>query len=243
MKKITTLICAILFANLFAFAGTDWYNDFVSINVNSTGSALYWIGSSPGSGTELNSNNFGSVSSLIITGCDMKYWSDTQDRTGGAFYYKIMSADGVTQIVAPVEVIWTQNKLVAANDYQGTITVSIDLLSGLTNNTGYKINVWAKHWGSGQGDNYLSNSSANYVASFTKSVSIAGIEQIKFQPIITTQFGKIIANFVGKAQVQLFTSTGQLISSTTAENEFSKMVKSGVYLLRIDGQSHKVLVQ
>jgi len=60
---------------------------------------------------------------------------------------------------------------------------------------------------------------------------------------ISTESGKITAHFDGKADVQLFTSTGQLISSANVENEFCKTVKSGVYLLRIDGQSHKVLVQ
>jgi hypothetical protein len=94
------------------------------------------------------------------------------------------------------------------------------------------------------GDQSVAYSSAvaGYKATFTKSIT-TGISKIESSLRISTETGKIIANFDGKAQVQLFTSTGQLISSANADSEFSKTVKSGVYLLRIDGQSHKVLVQ
>ena len=149
-----------------SFATVGWYQDYVKINSNNSSESFYWIGSNPSFGTQFQGTNFGNVSSLEITGCDMKYWSDNQDRTGGSFFYKIMSSDGLTQIVAPVETIWTQSYL-GGNDYQGTKTISINLLNGLNLNDTYQIHIWAKSWGSSQGDSYLSNGGANYVATFT----------------------------------------------------------------------------
>ena len=170
MKKICLLLFLAFLSLESIRAATGWYNDFVKIDINGIGTnpptGWYWIGLNPSYGTELNGVNFGTIASLIITGCDMKYWSDNQDRTGGAFYYKIMASNNTTQVVAPVEIIWDQTKL-GGNDYQGVKSVSINLFTGLSANTTYKLHIWAKHWGSTQGDNYLSNYSADYVATFT----------------------------------------------------------------------------
>lgn len=149
---------------------TGWYEDYVKINPNNSGSVHYWIGSNPYFGTQLAGNNFGNVSSLVMTDCDMKYWSSYQDRTGGSFFYKIMSADGNTQIVAPVETIWTQSYL-GGNNYQGQKSFAINLLNGLSPDTQYQLHIWAKSWGTSQGDSYLSNDGSNYIATFTYSPS------------------------------------------------------------------------
>ena len=96
----------------------------------------------------------------------MKYWGTNADRTGGAFYYKIMDASNSTQIVAPTEILWNQNSI-GGNDFQGTSSNAVDLLSNLTPGTTYKLHIWAKSWGSSQGDSWLSNGSNNYIATFT----------------------------------------------------------------------------
>ena len=182
MRKFTFLFVAIVMAISFATAATGWYNDYVKVNVNGAGTAAptgwYWIGGDPSYATALQGTNLGTVSTLSIDGCDMKYWSDTQDRTGGFLYYKIMSSDGLTQIVAPVQTAWVQNAL-GGNDFQGTLASSINLLSGLVYGTTYQLQVWAQSMGSGQGDSWLSNSSANYVATFTYNpVTVSGVNGI-----------------------------------------------------------------
>lgn len=175
MKKITFLM-AFLAISMLSFGATGWFNDYVMINVNGTGTVAptgwYWIGSDPSYATALQGTNFGTVTSLVIEGCDMKYWSDTQDRAGGAFYYKVTNTAGNVDIVASTEVIWDQTPL-GGNDYQGLKTTSIDLLAGLPYGT-YKLHVWAKSWGT-DGDSWLSNSGANYVASFTKAPAVAAM--------------------------------------------------------------------
>lgn len=156
--------------NTFDIKNTDyangWFEDFLTFSVNNS-PANYWIGTDPGSETALNGHDFGAVSSLVLTDCAMKYWSNTIDRSGGAFGYKIMSEDGNTQVVAPVLTSWDQTKL-TGNDYQGTKSgLSINLLSGLEDVTTYQLHVWAKSDGVVQSESYLSNNSANYVATFT----------------------------------------------------------------------------
>ena len=163
MKKLLVLFLFIA-GNIFAALG--WYSDYVII-----GGTYYWIGSNPSFGTQFDSHSFGTVSTLEITDADMKYWSDTQDRTGGAFNWMIKSSDGNTVIVAATEVIWSQSAL-GGNDYQGTWTGTIDLLAGLSPNTTYQLHVWVKSWGSNQGDNYLNNSGANYIATFQTDGSV-----------------------------------------------------------------------
>lgn len=168
MKHLFTLFAIV--ASTVLYGATGWFSDYVLINPNGVGTGYYWIGNDPSYGTQLNGNAFGTVNTLVITGADMKYWSDTKDRTGGAFYYKIMSADGSTQIIAPTEIVWVQSYL-TGNDYQGLKTVTINLLAGLSPATTYQLHVWAKHWGSDQVDNWLSNGGSNYVATFTTSSS------------------------------------------------------------------------
>lgn len=138
----------------------------------------YFIGDNPSTGAmALEGANFGVLSNLSITSCDMKYWSDTQDRLGGAFYYKVMSADGLTEIVPTTEILWDQTAL-GGNDFQGTKFTNTNLLNGLSVGT-YQLHVWAKSWGP-DGDSWLSNGGLNYVASFTYNtpVSISGANGI-----------------------------------------------------------------
>lgn len=59
---------------------------------------------------------------------------------------------------------------------------------------------------------------------------------------ISTKDGAIHLVFDGEKQVDLYSLNGQLISSTTVANHFTQAVKNGAYLLRIDGQAHKVIV-
>ncbi len=165
MRK--TLLFVFLLSS-FTYAGTGWFQDYLTISGTN-----FWIGSDPGSGTQLDGYNFGSVLTLEITSADMKYWSDTQDRVGGAFYWEVKDQSNTTSISGPHEVIWTQSYL-GGNDYQGQWSGSIDILNGLSASTTYKLHIWAKSWSgaTGQGDSWLSNNSNNYVATFTTDAGL-----------------------------------------------------------------------
>lgn len=242
MKKITFILSCVLLVSSFAYSATGWFSDFILIEKNAAGEQYYWIGGNPSFGTELNSYDFGVVATLVITGCDMKYWSDTQDRTGGAFYYEIRAVDNTTIVKSSVETLWNHNAI-GGNDYQGTLTgLSNNVLEGLAINTTYKLHVWAKHWGSGQGDNWLSNGGANYVATFTTD-NTTGINQTVNATIIYSDKNSVNAKFTGNAHIELYSITGQQLKSVVVNNEFSEKVNPGVYVLRVNGKSHKVLVK
>jgi hypothetical protein len=179
MKSIALLITLI---STVSFAGTGWFSDYVIINKNATGSSYYWIGSNPSFGTEFNTHAFGTVTSLVITGADMKYWSDNQDRTGGSFFWIVKSSDGNTIIKSASEQIWTQSGPVG-NDYQGLWSGTLDILSGLSASTTYQLHVYAKSWGTSQGDSWLTNGGANYVATFTTDASLP-VELASFTSLI-----------------------------------------------------------
>lgn len=175
MKKNFTRIALAFFTGFIsmnAMAATGWFSDYIKLNVNGNGvsapTGWYWIGTDPSYATQFDAANLGTVTSLILDGADMKYWSDTQDRTGSSFFYRIMSADGLTEIVSPVETVMTQTGP-TGNDYQATSSeLNVNLLSSaLQPGTSYRLQFFAKSWGSGQGDSWLSNSGANYTATFT----------------------------------------------------------------------------
>ncbi len=158
MKKIVIIL--VLLLPSIVYAATGWFDDYITISKNGTPNTYYLVGS----GTDLNGYDFGTVLSLVITSTDMKYWSDTQDRTGGAFYWQITLTND-TVVNGPNEVIWSHASI-GGNDYQGTWSGSINTLEGLSASTDYKLKIWAKSWGTEQGDSWLSNGGANYVATF-----------------------------------------------------------------------------
>jgi len=166
-------------ATISATAGTGWFDDFVTLKVNGVETPNnYYIGTNPGTGTAFDGAAFGTVTSLEMSDINLKYWADNGDtRDGGALYYKIMSADGSTQIVAPVEIVWAHS-FISGNNYQGLkpgyVTGSMSFLRGLPTGS-YQLHIWAKSWGAG-GDSYLSNAGANYVATFSvvRPVTVSG---------------------------------------------------------------------
>ncbi len=165
MKKIfISFLC--LFA-LYCRAGNGWFNDYIIINANHQGDEYYWIGDNPDYGTPFDTHDFGEVSSLILNGCDFKYWCDDQDRTGGSFYYMIKNGEEI--VVPEVQKEWEQSTIPGwgKDDYQGILSgLGIDLLDGLESGITYELYIWAKNSGE-SGDRWLSNNSNNYIATFT----------------------------------------------------------------------------
>lgn len=207
-RKIFSLSLALLLG-LFTWnvtASTGWYQDYIKLNINEAGvtapTGWKWIGTDPSYGSSLVAG-LGNVTSLKLDGADMKYWSDTQDRTGSSFFYEVKSADGLTTYTPATELIMTHSAL-GGNDFQGTYSgANIDLLAGVpagATGTACKLTVWAKSWGTGQGDSWLTNGGANYVATFTKTnVLITGATGISNTGYATLKsaFDAINANAAG----------------------------------------------
>lgn len=217
MKKIVLLL--LVSSSIALHAGVGWFSDYVIINANGGGDTYYYIGANPGFGLQLDGYTFSSQISSMTIGADMKYWSDNQDRTGGAFYYKIMASDNTTQIIAPTEVIWTQTGP-SGNDYQGTHVVNINLLTGLSANTTYKLHIWAKSWGTNQGDSYLSNSGNDYVATFTTDATVP-VELTSFSASVKNKSVNLVWHTA--TEVNNFGFEIEKRQSSTANSQWSKV--------------------
>ncbi len=162
MKKVLAVFAASLFLAGSAFAQTGWWSDFIRVSVDGGADAYYWIGDDPSWGTEFAGSNIGTVNvgGSIQLGADMRYWGEGGDREGGAFYY---SVNGDPE----VETIWTQTAL-GGNDFQGLLdpTDGPNVAAGAPVGT-HELAVWAKSWGSTEGDSWLNNDGDNFVGSFT----------------------------------------------------------------------------
>ena len=221
MKRKIFSLSLTLLLGLFSWnatAATGWYEDYIKISVNEGNvwgpSGYYWIDTNPGWATNFV-NGFGNVTSMKLDGADIKYWSDTQDRTSGSLFYQVTSADGLNTYTAFTEITTTQTYL-GGNNYQGlSAGLNTDLLAGVPAGKACKLTIYAKSTGTGQGDSYLSNFSANYVATFTKaSVAITGATGIADGTSYTTlkgAFDAINANASGvntdKVSVKVYDNT------------------------------------
>jgi len=263
MKKIITTLVVVLFATGFTFAGGGWADCAVSVTKDNGELYSYSLGNENWAdgiwvlNSTFDGYSFGTPTSLVLNGGIANAWTDDfpgYTTTSFILYYRVYKTTATPGS-------WSQIALDNVNLKNGNnyvfdkATSNINLLALATvpgtNTYVLEVAISKRQYFTGgswncmiPGDQSVAYSSAvaGYKASFTKSIT-TDMSKIESSLKIYTETGKITANFDGKAQVQLFTSTGQLISSTNAQNEFSKTVKSGVYLLRIDGQSHKVLVQ
>lgn len=158
MRKLIIIALMVAGFATASLAAMGWFQDYIIV-AGAQNSGYYWIGQDPGWATKFDGANLGNVpTGGFLIGADMRYWSDTQDRDGGAFYWRV-DGGSIT------EIIWTQTYL-GGNDYQGTYPTTVSVGSGLSLGQ-HTLEVWAKSWGTGQGDSWLSNDGLNYKATFT----------------------------------------------------------------------------
>jgi len=237
MKKITLLMAALVVVSTFASAATGWFSDFLSVNINGAGVTSYWIGSVPASGVAWQGAALGTVSSLEFAGVDMNYWSDTHDRTGGAVYYKISNSTNTVDIVPATEILWDQ-AATGDNNFQGTKTISADLLAGVPFGSACQLHIWAKSWGPGQGDDWLTNNGSNYVATFTKANPTTFTGTYKVGTTALADFSSLSA---AVAVINAGTITGdvtlEITSDLTEANNIGLGVNTAGFTLTIKPQA------
>jgi len=121
-----------------------------------------------------------------------------------------------------------------------TTAAALNISSGL--GTGdYTIKVW--YGASCSGDELLKdNNGSGYSASF-KVDNTTSIENPSISSNISTADGTIKARFDKAVDVKLFTVTGQLVNHTVKTKNFSQTVPTGIYILYIDNNSHKLIVK
>ena len=75
------------------------------------------------------------------------------------------------------------------------------------------------------------------------STTTSDIQQSSVDISIFVENTTIQASFKGSAKIELYSITGALLHSAVAKNNFNYSVEKGIYLLRINGKAHKVLVK
>lgn len=264
MKKITLMFCAIFMASSFVFAGGGWGTSVVSITKDGDPAYNYklndegWTDGSWGANTAFDLYDFGTPTSLVLNGGSGNGWTDDSpgyDATSFVIYYRVYKNGDTPGIWSSI--VLNNHAYNSGNnhiyDKSDTAVNVLSLASALGTNT-YTLEVvmsknqfytggnWNSMVPGGQGTAY-SDLTAGYKATFTKSVATGLDQQTKTNLRITGNSGSIEAKFNGLAQVELYTVTGQLIRSVNVENEFTQSVKNGAYLLRVNGETHKVVVR
>lgn len=262
MKK-TTLFLLALITSYFAYADGGWLGS--AVNVSKDGGSQYkyqlnggYTDGSWGSNTLFDGYDFGTPTSLILNGAAGNAWvsgGDYYDATSFVMYYRVYKNGDTPGTWTSVNLSYfaLQN---GSNFIYDTEIANIDVLALATVSgtntytlevTMSKNQLWSSgNWNSmipgGQGTAYDAANSG-YKAIFTKTNLPSSVDKIQTTLKISGTNGKISARFEGEAKVQLYSATGQLIRSTNVLNEFSENVKSGVYIIRINDVSHKVIVK
>ncbi|MGB4414587.1 MAG: hypothetical protein WBI53_06845, partial [Paludibacter sp.] len=121
-----------------------------------------------------------------------------------------------------------------------TNATALDITTGLENGD-YTLNVW--YGTTNQTDVLLLDNSGN---KYTSSFSVNNISTEIFNPLvgakITTENGTLNANFDKVVELNLYSISGLLLNHTTA-SEFSKELKAGVYILKVNGKAQKVVIK
>ncbi len=121
---------------------------------------------------------------------------------------------------------------VNGSDWSTEANQSANAGSNVTENTCYKVNEDTDGEGKRTVEaidcsGIVTGTVSNHLDNFTLSVSNK----------------TITANFAGVSNVELYSMTGQLLQKLTANKQFSQTLNTGIYVLRIDGESHKVVVR
>ncbi len=209
-------------SNSYIFVGQDpataqWYN-----------------GSASAQSENFNGKNLGSVTSPLYLGGELTT-APVIDGVTVKMFYQIDE-----MAVKEMNLSWIENYGTESSKWKST--AGINVLDGytLTKSTTYNLKVWFNAT-DGTATLWDSNNSANYIATFTYDIN-TGIDESKPSLKLSGSNGKISVRFDGVAQIRLFTLSGQLISSESANHSFDKYVQAGVYILHINGKSHKVVV-
>ncbi|GAB1415485.1 hypothetical protein MASR2M117_08910 [Paludibacter sp.] len=218
----------------------------VQRNVEGIHSSYVFIGSNPSTATfykcsavdaeksAFNGINLGARKTLEFGG-EVKTNPIIGEGINVKAYYQINEM-GVHEINIPWE----------KNDNGNSVwknTEGINILSGhsLTDFQEYDLKVWFAA-NTGNVTVYDSNESDNYVARFTYDSTLTGTSDIQNNYRISTNNGNLKVFLDEIAHIELYTITGQLISSKDYDNVFLQTVQSGIYMLRINGKTHKVVV-
>ncbi len=206
------------------------FTSYITVGGGESGT---WYDGSGEDQTEIfNGADLGEFGNVILLGGQANCYPNT--RSDVIMWYKINNGES-KQILLP----YKELKANAANtsfDSQHYGEQSIDISSLAEGN--HTLAVWFQ---AAEGvEKYDNNSAANFVATFSKITT--GLDQAAVSLKINTTENAVNASFNGKASVRLYSVTGQLLHSETAENSFTKKLSKGIYLFKLNNTSRKIII-
>ena len=265
MKRIITLLSLVALFGFSVYAGGGWATSAVSVTKDGGSAYLYvlnnegWTDGDWGSNTAFNAYSFGTPTSLVLNGGKGNAWTDDSpgyDATSFIIYYRVYKSDtapGSWQTINLDFLAYSSgsNKIydktnasidiLSLATIEGTHTYSLEVV--MSKKQMYTGGEWLSMVPGGQGTAYDA-ANAGYIATFTKTTVYTGTENLPGKGVKIYSTNKAVrAEFTGNAHIELFSITGQLIKSVNATNNFSSAVHPGIYMLRINGATHRVLVK
>lgn len=264
MKRIFTILVMVALFGSMVYAGGGWATSAVSVTKDGGSAYLYklndagWTNGDWGANTTFSAYDFGTPTSLVLNGGAGNAWADGgdyYDATSFIIYYRVYKNDTSPGSWQTINLDFLAYN-VDNNRIYDKSNANVDILSLATvsGTHTYTFEVvmskkqmwtggeWISMVPGGQGTAY-SAETAGYKASFTKTTVYTETENLLNSGIrVYAVKDDVCAEFSGNAYIELFSVTGQLIKSVNASNNFSTAVKPGIYMLRINGTTHRVLV-
>lgn len=210
------------------------YGSFIYVGQDPA-SATWYNGSATAGFDNFNGKNLGSLITPLYIGGEITSAPVLTGVTVKMFYQ--VDELAVKEVVLPLE----SSDGTTSSKWKSTAGVNVYTDYTLTLGQTYSLKVWFNAT-DGVSTLWDSNNSANYVATFTYDLG-TGLSSPNSSIRIYSETGNVNATFEGLANVELYNIAGQLIHSTVVENKYNQQVKSGAYLLRINGETHKLLVK
>lgn len=200
----------------------------------------------------LINHSFGNVSELVITNFDFCYRDIefVNYLIGSSFFYYITDVTNTTKYIDTTKVDFNHS-LISSTEYdylvyRDTKSANIDLLNGLPYGN-YNLHFWFIAYrlspNEPPGNSIWDDVNRKYyIANFAKTTVTTTGNTLNNKSSIFVKDNTIISHFNGKATIEIYKLNGEKICSENAINHFSKQVERGIYVLKINGQTFKVLV-
>lgn len=198
-------------------------------------SAVWYNGSATIQTENFNGKNLGPVTTPIYLGGEITT-APVLEGVVAKMFYQVNDLLPVKEVLLPHD----SDNGATSSKWKSTSGTNVFADYSLVKGETYQLKVW---FNATQGATTLwdSNNSANYIATFTYDLG-TGTEKLTENFRIVTNDGlKVVLN--SKSQVELYTINGQKVHSGVYDNEFSIRPESGIYMLKVNGETVKVAIR
>jgi hypothetical protein len=269
MKKnfiFLTLSLVLFLANtIAAYADGDWADVAATLNVNNSGSTNYllyktnWYANvNLSSATPLDGYDFGNVTSLTLNGGIGAGWANDYnyyDGTSFVLYYRVYATSATPPSTWSNIPISTQTYQSGNNWEFTTNSAAVDLLQQVSNAPGtYYVEITMaknQYWNSGNWNSMVpggqsvaySPDSAGYKATFTIQGPATGVVTPGSTPVQWNVSNRMLTvKMSNRGFVEVFTMSGQLIDKQEVNGNYSHLLSPGIYIVKANGETFKVLI-